>query len=104
MCVCSYFQCIAVLPAGVPREAIYKQIENKKYNAQLMGGRTISGLLSAAAPFISSSFESDPKSRVRRLAECSTLARIKDDSAVGRSEHLPEGKASTQVQRRERDD
>jgi len=77
---------------GISQETIYKHLERKKYSAQLMDGRTISSLISAAESHVTSSFESDPKSSNRRLAQCSMLARIKNDKDVGRSETLPEGK------------
>jgi hypothetical protein len=70
---------------------VFKHLTQKKYNAQLMEGMSIQGLITAAAPLVTSSFESDPKARNKRLADCSMLARIKDDSAVGRSEALPRG-------------
>ena len=77
--------------AGVSRDTVSKHLAQKKYNAQLMGGMSIQGLIASAAPLVTSSFESDLKSRNKRLAECSMLVRIKDDSAVGRSEALPRG-------------
>jgi hypothetical protein len=94
--------CILDLASGVSRLTILRHLEQKKYNAQILSGRTISGLLTAAAPLVSSSFESVPKARNNRLAECSMIARIKDDSAVGRSEALPEGKTSVQIRQWER--
>jgi hypothetical protein len=78
--------------SGVPRSKILKHLEQKKYSARLMDGRTISSLVSAAEHHVTSSFESDPKVRNVRLAECSMLARIKDNKDVGRSEAIPEGK------------
>ena len=87
----SFHRLIRLL-TGISRETIYNQIEQKKYSAQVMDGKSISSLVSAADFRATSSFKSDMKSRNRRLAECSMLARIKDDKDVGRSEALPEGK------------
>ena len=84
---------------GVPRSKILKHLEQKKYSAQLMDDRTISSLISAAESHVTSSFESDPKVRNVRLAQCSKLARIKNDKDVGRSETLPESKRGLQLLR-----
>jgi len=78
-----------LMSTGVPRSTIVSHLQEKKYSAELMGGRTIAQLLAAAAPMVTSTHESELRDRNRRLGYCSSLTRIYRDGDVGRVSEVP---------------
>jgi hypothetical protein len=72
----------------VARSTIVKHLEEKRYSLELMGGRSIAALLTAAAPLVASDHESDLKDRSRRLGYCSAMTRILRDADVGRAREV----------------
>jgi len=77
-----------LLSTGVSRGKLFEHLEKKKYGAQLLGGN-VATLLNAAQPLVGSAFSTTGSWRDRRLAACSTLTRVTNQSHVGFEGEIP---------------
>mmetsp|Transcript_11369 Transcript_11369/g.26708 ORF Transcript_11369/g.26708 Transcript_11369/m.26708 type:complete len:635 (+) Transcript_11369:210-2114(+) len=80
-----------LLSTGVSRATLTKHLEVKKYPPELLQpyGGTAQGIIAAALPRVTSTFESDPKIRNARVSLCSVLTRVYNHREVGAAEALP---------------